>query len=520
MLPFLVEFLPKWCGPNHVISVTRGKKPGRRRICIMTKEKPSRARCLIIAAHVRDLLPESYRDTVSFVFSIGTVDRLVWARGLGKGMHDEVCTPRNPYYFEDPRMGDSIGIASTQYFGESISTLGPCLIIGGGSYWLANFHPFLEAYQHDGQIAVQHPSPSDRAGCINECHDTIPDGTDFALGKLTATSGLDLKTTRLSHDPYWADIGKDAPLIVTDWILVASKTRRANILRHFPSETMPLIKELPIKNTGPVNPGASVVSTGRTSGQQRGQICEIPAHVSAEVNGTGKATREWFVEEPEPYDDEDAWIRGGIGVEGDSGAAIVDAESNALVGQLWGRNKYYGSGPRLTFFTPVDDLFDDIQERCNQQGRPQLPQYRDESDCYPVYPNCRRCYDRRTYLDSRRGSRESISMIGDHGDVPSVGGTSELATPKDASWGRHTGVEAGSSFASAPDHFIGLGGFTPQAATPDIMDLKSPYAMALNDEDLYDEGFTATAKRPAAAAMEEMTARSSRHGGAKRQRLH
>ncbi|KAF6830325.1 DNA polymerase epsilon subunit 1 [Colletotrichum plurivorum] len=518
VLPFLVEFLPKWCGPNHVVSVIRGKAPGLRRICIMTKEKPSRARCLIIAAHVRDLLPESHRASVSFVFSIGTIDR-VWARGLGRDMLDEVCMARNPYYFENPCMGDSIGIAGTKDFEESTSTLGPCLVIAGGSYWLANFHPFVDAFQHDGQIAVQHPSPADRAGCVDERHDAIPDGTDFALGNLTATSGLDLKTTRISHDPYWEDCGKEPPLIVTDWILIASKTRQANILRHFPSETMgmPLVKELPIKSTSPVSPGASVVSTGRTSGQQRGQICEIPAYVSAEENGTGKATREWFVEEPYPYDNEDGWIRGGIGVEGDSGAAIVDAESNALVGQLWGRNKYFGPGPRMTFFTPVEDLFDDIQERCDQQGRPQLPQYRDESDCYPVYPSCRQCYDRRTYLDSRRGSRESLrSMIGDHGDMPSVGGSSELATPKDASWGRHTGVEeAGSSFTSAMDAVHGLG-LTPQAVTPGIVDIKSPYALTLSAEDLYDD-FTATGKRPAAA---EATARSSSQGGAKRQRLH
>ncbi|KAK1977492.1 hypothetical protein LZ30DRAFT_784829 [Colletotrichum cereale] len=534
VLPFLVEFLPKWCGPNHVVSVTRGKTPGSRRICIMTKKQPSRTRRIIIAAHVRDLLPENHRSTITFAFVAGAVDRMVWARGLSGEMPDEVCMARNPYYFKSPCMGDSIGIDGTADFKESTSTLGPCLLVGGGSYWLANFHPFVDAYQHLASVSVEHPSPSDRAGCIDERHDTMPN-TDFTIGDLAATSGIDLKTTRISHDPYWEECDKEPPLVVTDWILIASKTRQANILRRFPSDTMPLLKEVPVKATSAVVPGATVVSTGRTSGQQRGQVCEIPAYVSAEENGTGKATREWFVEEPYPFDDEEGWIRGGIGVEGDSGAAIVDADTNALVGQLWGRNKYFGAGPRLTFFTPVGDLFDDIQERCGQQARPQLPQYRDESDCYPVDPGCRQCFDLRTYLDNRRNSRESLrSMIGrnnesDHGDLTSVGGTSELATPKDlhhALWPRSSGVEeVGSSFTgfmSPPSVAVPPFALTPQPGTPGIVDVRSPYALTLSAEDLYDdEGYAhavagaAPGKRAAAVPL----GRSSSQN-AKRQRLH
>ncbi|KAK1573700.1 uncharacterized protein LY79DRAFT_673427 [Colletotrichum navitas] len=539
VLPFLVEFIPKWCGPNHVVSVTRGKTPGSRRICIMTRKEPSRTRRIIIAAHVRDLLPENHRATVTFAFVTGAVDRMVWARGLSREMPDEVCMARNPYYFKSPCMGDSIGIDGTAEFEESTSTLGPCLLVGGGSYWLANFHPFVDAYQHLASVSVEHPSPSDRAGCIDERHDTMPD-TDFTIGHLTATSGIDLKTTRISHDPYWEECDKEPPLVVTDWILIASKTRQANILRRFPSDTMPLLKEVPVKTTSAVVPGAAVVSTGRTSGQQRGQVCEIPAYVSADENGTGNATREWFVEEPYPFDDEEGWIRGGIGVEGDSGAAIIDADTNALVGQLWGRNKYFGAGPRLTFFTPVGDLFDDIQERCGQQARPQLPQYRDESDCYPVDPSCRQCFDLRTYLDSRRNSRESLrSIVGrnnesEHGDLTSVGGTSELATPKDhnAFWPRSSGVEeVGSSFAgfmSPPSAAAAATGavsfgFTQQPGTPGILDVRSPYALTLSAEDLYDdEGYThamadAIPGKRAAAAVP--LARSSSQN-AKRQRLH
>ncbi|RYP44906.1 hypothetical protein DL768_008682 [Monosporascus sp. mg162] len=512
------EFIPKWCGPGHVISVTRGRKPNTRRICIMTRRAVSTARRITIAGHVRDLLPIMYHDAISFVFPTGEVDRLmVWARGLGRDMPDEVCQPRNPFCYLSPCMGDSIGV--TLEDGDEITaTLGPCFIIAGGSYWLANFHPFVEAVQGTTEaVTIEHPSPDDRSRCLGESHDALSsDASDFKLGTLTATSGYDLKTTRVSHDPYWEECDKEPPLIVTDWTLISAQTRQANLLRKFPS-TMQR-KETPVTATSPVIPGAIVCSTGRTSGHQRGQICEIPAYVHGTKagNGTGKATREWFIEEPELGDgdgDEDAWIRGGIGVQGDSGAAVVDSETNALVGQVWGRNKYFGPGPRTTFFTPILDVIDDIQEKCGEQTRPQLPQYRDEADRWPAYPVCRRCFDMREYLDSRRSSRESLmSMIGftgggDQHDRDLTSSISELATPKgpvgtprgDSSYLlRHVGPdEPGTSFginvfspasfnsavSPAPVHTF-IPAFQPKS--PIVSEVRSAYAQTIEEDDLCD----------------------------------
>ncbi|RYP57099.1 hypothetical protein DL769_009705 [Monosporascus sp. CRB-8-3] len=515
------EFIPKWCGPGHVISVTRGRKPNTRRICIMTRRAVSTARRITIAGHVRDLLPFTYHDTVSFVFSTGEVDRLmVWARGLGRDMPDEVCQPRNPFYYLSPCMGDSIGL--TLEDGDEITaTLGPCLTIAGGSYWLANFHPFVEAVQGTTEaVAIEHPSPEDRSRCMDERHDALTsDASYYKLGTLTATSGYDLKTTRVSHDPYWEECGKEPPLVVTDWTLISARTSQANLLRKFPS-TMQR-KETPVTATSPVIPGAMVFSTGRTSGHQRGQICEIPAYVHGTKagNGTGKATREWFIEEPESDDgdgDEDAWIRGGIGVQGDSGAAVVDSETNALMGQVWGRNKYFGPGPRTTFFTPILDVIDDIQEKCGEQTRPQLPQYRDEADRWPAYPVCRRCFDMREYLDSRRSSRESLmSMIGftgggDQHDHDPTSSISELATPKgpvgtprgDSSYlVRHVGPDEpstsfginvfspasfNSAVSPAPVHTF-VPAFQPKSPkSPMVGEVRSPYAQTIEEEDLCD----------------------------------
>ncbi|KAM4056569.1 zinc finger domain-containing protein [Hirsutella rhossiliensis] len=271
------------------------------------------------------------------------------------------------------------------------------------------------------------------------------------------------------------------------------------MLRRFPGETRPHLKEPLVKSVSGgaggcsrgVVPGAAVVSSGRTSGYQRGQVCEVPAYVSGEENGTGKATREWFVEElPPPLDDEDAWIRGGIGVEGDSGAAVVDVETNSLVGQLWGRNKYWGPGPRLTFFTPAADIFDDIQEKCGQQTRPQLPQHRDDWDRYPEYPTCRRCYDLGNYLDSRRSSRASLQSMFmcaedvDH-DLTSVEAASELATPRSI----HRGIgveEVGASFHSIPSPIDArLGPRTPVMSSMNGV-LKRLYPQSLELDDALD----------------------------------
>lgn len=71
-------------------------------------------------------------------------------------------------------------------------------------------------------------------------------------------------------------------------------------------------------------------------------------------------TEEWCVVKRSEAPLED-WIEGGIGVEGDSGALIVDGESNDVYGMLWGR---IGDGPATaTIFTPMSELFYDIQQR-------------------------------------------------------------------------------------------------------------------------------------------------------------
>jgi hypothetical protein len=472
----------------------------------MTPTPISRARKILIAKHLHDLLslPESqhHRANISFLFPVGTVDRTYgtscWARGLSREHMDDVCIPRNPFYFPNPCMGDSIGVSGTEEFEEATATLGPCVSVGGGSYWLANFHPFVDAYQSAHPIAVEHPSAQDRAICVSESHDAVASKSSFNIGNVQVTSGMGLKTTRITHDPYWEEYCTEQPLVVTDWALIDSHSSHANILRRFPidypNRAAPEPESL-VRSTSAVVPGASVVSSGRTSGYGSGQVCEIPAYVSGDENGTEKATREWFIEEAYPYDNEEEWIRGGIGVHGDSGAAVIDAESRCLVGQLWGRNKYWGPGPRHTFFTPIADIFDDIQEKCGQQSRPQLPQHRNEGDCYPVEPPCRTCYDMYRNLDSRRSSRMSLqSMVmaaggdGEQDGATSIEAVSELATPRPVvdrnpnAGLEEIGMTFGTVMWSAPTPSRASQG----VASPGFNDMRSPYAQTLELDDLQE----------------------------------
>lgn len=108
-----------------------------------------------------------------------------------------------------------------------------------------------------------------------------------------------------------------------------------------------------------VKPGALVRSFGRTSAHQLGKISTSISAIFHEHY----ATQEWCVIK-RPEDSLDEWIRGGIGVEGDSGALIVDEEDDGIYGMLWGR---VGDGPAtMTIFTPLREIFFDIRERTGQ----------------------------------------------------------------------------------------------------------------------------------------------------------
>jgi len=391
ILPFLSKFIEKWCGRSYAVGVVRGKGEGNNSRCvyIMTKNKISRSRRFLISHQILDLLVEPYRESTSISFSEGQVARLR-ERAVDNSDLDEVCEPRNPHHFERPCMGDSIGLEND----EATATLGPRIRVDDRMYWLASFHPFVDVWEKP--VDIQHPSLIDSRFCDAKRNKLAGKNLPSTpLGRLNHASGSDLTTTRISNEPYWKDTAADPPRLVTDWSLISSKDRGANYVRILPTDKIyPKVYGVTVMSH--IKPGAEVVASGRTSGLQRGRICEVPMLVSGSDPEDGRdgnrvniSTREWFVESLDLDGNGDEWIRGGIGVPGDSGAAIVDANTSVLYGQLWGRNQASGPGPRITYFTPIRDIIDDVVEKCGWDSRPGLPQVEDgELINFPTYPVC------------------------------------------------------------------------------------------------------------------------------------
>ena len=384
MLPPLVQKLKSnevrnIGGPGFAISVLNGRDIKSRRIQIMTSWPLPEKTQQEVSQFTLQLVPSGYQCDLSlnsFIYATGLVSRLMSLRGTSKDDLDEICEPQNPFCYSDPRMGDSIGLALGQGDDECTATLGPCLSIENQSYWLLNQHPFAFAESEvpqwrDTLKIIEHPSPEDRNMCSHPLNVGLTNHhSSFAIGPLTKyDSGPAYKTTKRSVEPYWQEIYLPPERVVTDWLLCQASGARVNILR-FPPQCMDSSETI-VSTVGHVKGSSSVCSTGRTSGLQLGKIGFCPTFVNGFANGTGHDTHEWFIEQADPTNEE-WWIKGGMGISGDSGAGLLDSETNTLVGQIWGRNKYFGDGVRITYFTPAMDVFQDIERLIGANEPPQL----------------------------------------------------------------------------------------------------------------------------------------------------
>lgn len=398
LLPFLIDVIHRWCGPHYVLSVAKGSSASRAQIYIVTRQKTSYYRRLIIAAHVQHLARVCLRGFMRTVSSPSL--KILFSQG--RAQHSvESSHASNPFHFNQPRMGDSIGTPGNGLNGPQSSTLGPLLTVGKANYWLVSRHMFSENELSSGVAKVMHPSTTDCSQCIQDRHCQEPDLPQSLLGNLTATSGFKGFTApRLSHETYWKDNFQELPWIMMNWALVASSSSQGNLLRSLPSYSSIFWREKVVNTTTGIVPGSRVRVSSRTGGLQQYELCDIPAYISEAESGTGRATREWFVTQKNHLTR--GWVEGV-----DSGAAAVDETTNALVGIFWGHLTLKELSSRLLFLTPINDIVDDIQEKCGQQTRPKLPQDIDDAETYSVYPTCRLCYDLHEYLYGHAQRRSS-----------------------------------------------------------------------------------------------------------------
>jgi len=103
-----------------------------------------------------------------------------------------------------------------------------------------------------------------------------------------------------------------------------------------------------------VVPGALVKSTGRTSGHQTGWINKARSY----AKHGNRVTEEWSVFK-NPESSMKDWIEGGIGVDGDSGAWLIDRETGAVYGMVWGRDR--PTTRPICLFSPIRDIVEDIR---------------------------------------------------------------------------------------------------------------------------------------------------------------
>ncbi|KAI1370834.1 hypothetical protein F4677DRAFT_451016 [Hypoxylon crocopeplum] len=374
LLPKLEKVLDEKVQGTYSINVRRGDQDGHRTIEIMTAEEAT--------DEVRTLLEEckdQYLDgdigsRTTMRICVGSIEFLVNEAPSRSSTpsEDNWQSPINTRRYSNPVMGDSVG--PRQANGGS-ATMGPLLQIAQNFYRVLNWHVFDD---RDKNRRWNEPSPP----ALDAVHPSLDDsgGHSVTIGKTVAYSGLMHKTSRISRSIQHAcsvALGRSVNPVqtVTDWVLVETTSgHQVNRVRevNMPAQEEHSSFSRNITRIADPKCGAKclVYSTGRSSGHSYGQICEV-LDVFKLQNGT--KTRNWCVESTQVPDED--WNLGGMGVPGDSGAPVIDRETNSLLGQIWGRSKYKVTDPQhppLTYFTAMSDIYDDIRDRTDW-GMPSLP---------------------------------------------------------------------------------------------------------------------------------------------------
>jgi len=137
-------------------------------------------------------------------------------------------------------------------------------------------------------------------------------------------------------------------MVEMDWALVTIEQWPHHLDAHIRRSTKGLY-------FSKIIPEARVKATGRTSGTQIGLINTAMSIASHGI----RFTQEWSLFK-DPQASLQDWIEGGIGVDGDSGAWIIDQDTNALYGMAWARDRI--ETEPICLFSPIEDIVADIKE--------------------------------------------------------------------------------------------------------------------------------------------------------------
>jgi hypothetical protein len=298
-------------------------------------------------------------------------------------------------------MGDSIGSTLS----KNTATAGPRIEMNGRAYRVNCWHLWEEFYAQYFDplvdIDICFPSRADLNLCLENEHDTMPgnDSQTKISGYVRLISGNSITTSRSSNDPQRLRYGKNMSQCVMDWT-VSSESEpkpKPNIVRMV--DVKPCGEIISITKACQVKPRSLVYSVGRSSGPQLGRIHPTMTWMNGEMNGTGRDTYEWSIEQLLTGEGTEAWTLGGTGIPGDSGASIIDAKENALCGVVWGCTTRKDKS-RIAHFSAWSDVADDIRDRHPQHIYPTLPQNDTDPATQLSEPICDECSEeRKEYLE-------------------------------------------------------------------------------------------------------------------------
>ncbi|KZL68095.1 zinc finger protein 585a [Colletotrichum incanum] len=369
-LPHLRKTLNENYNGDYSITIQFNYTASKRVVEVMTPDVLPSGVDQKVKRNVVSCFENAQQLRVEVQFLVGTIRHTAGAIHSSHAPEDDWVKARNPSKHSVPVCGDSIGAEG----GDSAATLGPAVKLGNNQGWLINWHLFegilnwkdLRRASDVPEQYLVHPAPVDCQG----------GDRPQRIAKLHAHSGRMFQTWRPSESlkRFATAIPpekKSTMNVVTDWAFCVAHgdDLLQNRLRYAPPGIeFHDVSEL-IRGVFTESPQLSVISTaGRTSGLRYAVVCETPAEIHQVPK---QPTREWYLEKLEGIESTLDWIRGGPGVPGDSGAAVVHDETACLLGQIWGRNLYSGNeeDPRVTYFTHIMDIFDDIRERYPGGGR-------------------------------------------------------------------------------------------------------------------------------------------------------
>ena len=385
VLPSMMSTPEQWDGLNTAHFFRQGpSEQDSQPVILVSIESDSDDIKTFLREKFSQFFEEPLRSSIWISFEQSSVRR------SGSGYLPPICEARNTAFQRYPKGGASIGIQNRL---DCTATLGGFLLVGGKPHILTVDHIVPKGLTENSSISITHPSEQEGQGkpswirvghflntlekCCNACYELWKEHreeTNFYkpvdVVQIQCPTAMEFKKLK-------DELFREFPAVPLGKITFRSEARSRCSLEGGQHETemdwalvaifrwaVPLdspIHELKDFYISSVVPSARIKSSGRTSGEQIGRV-----NTARSIVRHTNPCR--FTQEHSVVKDSDScsndWITGGIGVDGDSGSWIIDRDSSALYGMVWGRDRVK-TNP-ICLFSPMVDIVADIKERTGE----------------------------------------------------------------------------------------------------------------------------------------------------------